>query len=107
MQLPKKSTQWILKQLEEASNRRVTFETVVALVSPKGKKYFFSGKLSGNILKAARANVMPQPNMPYSTIFKPDGLKKVFAEMTVEEENRISHRGKAFEQVRAFLEALL
>jgi XTP/dITP diphosphohydrolase len=97
-------TQYTLKQLEGVTDRSAIFETVVAVVSPEGQQYFFSGKVHGKILEASR--VPPQPKMPYSPIFVPDGTNLTWAEMTLEQENSISHRGKAFRQAREFLESL-
>jgi XTP/dITP diphosphohydrolase len=98
-------TRYTLKRLEGISNRSATFETAVAIVSPTGEKHLFSGKVRGYILENPR--VKPQPKMPYSPIFMPEGEKLVWAEMSVEHENSISHRGKAFRQARAFLEKIL
>jgi XTP/dITP diphosphohydrolase len=94
--------QWILKQLENISDRSAIFKTVVAIVTPVGKQHFFAGEVRGKILRTPRTK--PQPKMPYSPIFMPDEIDKVWAEMTVDEENEISHRGKAFRQARQFLE---
>jgi len=94
-------TLYTLKQLEGVTDRSAIFETVVAVVSPEGKEYFFSGKVHGKLLKAPRTK--PQPHMPYSPLFVPDGSDKVWAEMTVEVENSLSHRGIAFRQARDFL----
>ena len=82
-------------------NRKATFKTVAAVVSPEGEHQFFTGSIQGTILTAPR--IACQPNMPYSAIFLPDGKNKVWAEMSVDEENAISHRGQAFRQVRDFL----
>jgi XTP/dITP diphosphohydrolase len=95
---------YCLQRLEGVSDRAATFETVVVLMSPKGEKHVFSGKVNGKLLDTPK--VTPQPKMPYSPLFMPDGTGKVWAEMTVEEENAISHRGKAFRQVVAFLQNL-
>lgn len=95
-------TQHTLKMLADAKDRSAVFETIVAIVSPKGEQYFFNGKVNGKILETPR--VPPQPKMPYSGIFLPDGEALVWAEMGVEYENSISHRGKAFRQARMFLE---
>ena len=95
-------TQHTLKALEKATDRSAVFETVVAIVSPEGHQHFFSGSIHGKILEVARTR--PQPKMPYSPIFIPDGTDLVWAEMSVEYENSISHRGKAFRQARTFLE---
>lgn len=97
-------TAWILKQLEAVSKRVATFKTMVAIVSPQGEQHFFSGEARGKILETPRPAT--QPKMPYAPIFMPDGTDKVWGEMTVEEENQISHRGKAFRQAREFLEKL-
>lgn len=93
-----------LKLLEGIINRSATFQTVAAVISPFGEHYFFSGEVRGKLLDAPR--VPPKPEMPYSPLFVPDGQEKVLAEMTIQYENSISHRGKAFLQVREFLKRL-
>ncbi len=98
-------TQFTLKQLEGKLDRSAVFETVVAVIAPNGEHHFFNGEVHGTLLEAPR--VRPQPKMPYSPIFVPDGENRVWAEMTVEQENSISHRGKAFRKARAFLESLI
>ncbi len=85
-------------------NRTAVFQTVAVVVSPDGKKFSFGGSVSGILLPEPRT--LCQPNMPYSAIFLPKGSAKVWAEMTVEEENSLSHRGIAFRQVREFLHRL-
>ncbi len=94
-------TNFCLSKLSGITDRRATFETCVTLISPEGQQFSFSGKIDGNILTAAKTE--PQPKMPYSPLFMPEGTDKVWAEMTVEEENAISHRGRAFRQVVEFL----
>jgi len=72
------------------------------VVAPSGDEYFFSGKVYGQLLEAPRAKF--QPGMPYSGLFVPEGTNLVLAEMTTEDENKISHRGEAFRKARLFLE---
>jgi len=96
-------TDWILGQLENAKNRSATFRTVVAIVSPQGKQYYFTGEVHGEILQKVKGK--PELQMPYGTIFLPDGAYKVFGEMNLSEKNTFSHRGKAFRQARAYLES--
>jgi XTP/dITP diphosphohydrolase len=93
--------QFILDKMKGIDDRSAFFETVVVLLSPDGEKYCFNGKVNGWLAKAPKTK--PQPKMPYSPLFSPDGSDKVWAEMTIEEENAISHRGKAFRQVVEFL----
>ena len=82
-------------------DRRATFRTSVVLASPDQKYYVFSGECPGTVLETNRGK--PQPQMPYSSIFKPDASSKVWSEMSVEEENAISHRGIAFRKALDFL----
>lgn len=96
--------QYCLKKLQGAADRSATFKTVVAVLSPTGEKYFFTGVAEGRILESPR--VPNQPKMPYSALFVPTGQRPSWAEMSVEEENAISHRGKAFRQVRDFLRSV-
>lgn len=97
-------TKGTLERLEGATDRNAVFRTVAVLVSPAGEAHTFVGEAPGVMLDAERT--APQPKMPYSGIFVPDeGGGKCWAEMTTEEENKISHRGKALAQVRRFLES--
>jgi XTP/dITP diphosphohydrolase len=96
---------YCLERMKDLTDRTGFFETVVVLISPEGTEYSFSGKAEGVFLEAPRYN--PQKGMPYSGIFRPYGTEKVWAEMNVQEENAISHRGKAFRLARAFLEGSL
>lgn len=97
-------TSYTLQMLDGVTDRKARFETVVAVISPDGEQHFFNGEVRGTLLEAPR--VEPQPKMPYSPLFVPDGSSLVWAEMSVEQENAISHRGKAFRQARAFLEKI-
>ncbi|MDB5194603.1 MAG: deoxyribonucleotide triphosphate pyrophosphatase [Parcubacteria group bacterium] len=98
-------TAYTLMRLRGAENRRATFKTVVAVITLEGIPHFFQGEVRGTILEEPQC--APQPDMPYSPIFLPDGQTKVWAEMTTEEENAISHRGIAFRAARKFLEGQL
>ena len=91
---------YTLDKLKEipANRRGASFRTCACVVSPEGDDWFFNGSVKGVILTEPRTKC--QPNMPYSAIFLPNGQDRVFAEMSVEEENAISQRGKAFRQVR-------
>lgn len=93
----------ILKELENMENRAATFKTTIALVDPEGFKRFFTGECPGTLLREPRCE--PQPQMPYSAIFLPDGSDKVFAQMTPQEENAVSHRGKALQKLYKHLDS--
>lgn len=90
-----------LALMEGKSDRSAYFETCVYMVMPDGKEHVFSGRCDGMVLASPRAE--PQPSMPYSAIFVPDGSNQVWAEMDLETENSLSQRGRVFRSVRRFL----
>ena len=85
--------------------RTATFMTVAVVISPDGDSRVFSGSVSGTLSTEPRT--ICQIDMPYSAIFIPSGQEKVWAQMSIDEENAISHRGQAFRQVRDFLSGIL
>jgi XTP/dITP diphosphohydrolase len=98
----KEITQFTLQKLAGARTRRAIFRTVVVVMDPRGDAHYFGGEVCGKILRTPKCE--PQPKMPYSSIFVPDGHNKVWAEMTVQEENAISHRGIAFRSALEWLQ---
>lgn len=86
----------LLHRLEGKMKRAAQFRTVIAFSDEKGTK-LFEGIAKGQILKERRG----EKGFGYDPIFLPLNKRKSFAEMSVEEKNDISHRGKA---VRAFLD---
>ncbi len=93
---------YTLQKLAEVTDRSARFETVVALIAPDGEQHFFNGSVDGTLLEQSR--VQFQKHMPYSGIFKPNESDMVWAEMDVDYENTISHRGKAFGKAKEFLQ---
>lgn len=94
---------YCLKRLANEQDRSAVFRTTVVVMAPSGVTYVFTGEVPGTFLETPR--VPPQPKMPYSSIFVPERETQSWAEMDTEYENCISHRGRAFQQVRAFLES--
>ena len=88
----------LLSELETETNRKARFRTVIALIL-NGKKYLFEGIVNGQILKEKRGI----KGFGYDPVFLPDGYKKTFAEMDIDEKNTISHRGKAVRKLVEFL----
>jgi XTP/dITP diphosphohydrolase len=93
-----------LQKLQSAQDRSAVFRTAVVVISPDGESHVFFGEIQGHMLTAPR--VPPQPKMPYSALFVPDGQDLAWAEMTTQQENTISHRGIVFRKVKSFLENL-
>ena len=86
----------VLKLLEGVEDRRAYFESVVAYAEPQGRVTSFRGVTWGRISKSARGT----GGFGFDPIFIPDdGDGRTFAEVSLQEKNRLSHRGKA---VRSF-----
>lgn len=95
-------TLWKLTGIPLAQ-RTAIFRTIAVVVGLDGLAQSFMGEVRGILLESPRAPVLP--SMSYSSIFVPEGSQKVWSEMTIEEENSLSHRGKAFRQALAYIRA--
>jgi len=88
----------MLKEMSGKTNRRARFRTVIALILDK-KEYLFEGEVTGNILESRQG----EGGFGYDPIFQPDGYEQSFAQMGMEEKNKISHRGRAVAKLAEFL----
>lgn len=88
----------VLKNMEGILNRKARFRTVIALVE-EGKISYFNGIIQGEILNEKKG----ERGFGYDPIFMPEGFNKSFAEMKIEEKNKISHRALAIEGLRKYL----
>ncbi len=88
----------VLQNLQGISNRRANFRTVISLIW-NGQEHFFEGVIYGSI----RQHKAGAEGFGYDPIFEPEGYNITFAEMSMEEKNRISHRAIAMEKLIAFL----
>lgn len=88
----------LLDELKDKADRSAQFVTVVALILD-GKEYTFEGIAKGQIALTKQGTA----GFGYDPIFIPEGEERSFAELSAEEKNRVSHRGKAIEKLKAFL----
>lgn len=97
----KKNIEKLLLNLDGIDNRQAQFRTVISLML-HGTEHQFEGICTGTITtKESGSN-----GFGYDAVFKPDGSTKTFAEMTMEEKNRFSHRKKATMKFVQFLNEL-
>ena len=92
------NTEKVLILMKGERNRKAKFRTVIALIL-NGSEYFFEGTVSGKILDEKRG----AGGFGYDPIFIPEGKELTFAEMSLNEKNKISHRALAFEKLKLFL----
>lgn len=88
----------VLERLKGKENRNAQFKTVISLIS-NGKETLFTGIVKGTIIEEKRGD----SGFGYDPIFVPEGYNKTFAEMTLDEKNKISHRALAVEKLVEFL----
>lgn len=90
------------KLLRELANvpgeqRTAHFHTTILALKPDGAKLVTEGRVDGKILQKARGN----NGFGYDPLFMPDGYDCSMAELTADQKNQISHRGRA---LRAFMD---
>ena len=89
----------LLKNLEGVKDRAARFTCCCALIDPSGEELVVHGHCPGHIAEK-QAGV---EGFGYDPLFIPNGYDKSFAELSADEKNAISHRGRALEKVKAIV----
>lgn len=95
---PEANMHLLLEKLATKGDRSAQFRTVIALYWNK-EYHYFEGIVKGKILQEKKGN----NGFGYDPIFEPENCGKSFAEMTLEEKNKYSHRSRALDKMIAFL----
>lgn len=92
------NTDKILHELKGINDRQAQFRTVIALIF-EGSEYLFEGIIKGKI------STMPlgRNGFGYDPIFIPEKHQLTFAQLKLNEKNKISHRSRAFQKLVEFL----
>ena len=88
----------LLKNLAGEANRRARFRTVICLIEG-GEEHLFEGIVEGRIIDHETGT----EGFGYDPLFVPEGFDRTFAEMSAEEKNAISHRGRAVRKLVEYL----
>lgn len=91
----------LLLKLGDNKNRKARFRTVISLFAD-GKEFLFEGICEGEISVVRKG----KKGFGYDPVFLPTGSNSSFAEMSMEEKNKFSHRKKAAEKMIAFLKEI-
>ena len=87
----------LLDDMKEKSNRKAAFECVISIAVPTGPALTYEARCEGLIAtEPAGSN-----GFGYDPVFFYTPLNKTFAQITREEKNRISHRGKALAELKS------
>ena len=91
--------QKILGELQGIENRSAAFKTVIALVGLTDKPLLFEGIVKGSITKDKQGT----NGFGYDPVFMPEGYSITFAQMSLDEKNKLSHRSKAVKKFAEWL----
>lgn len=89
----------LLMKLGTTTQRSARFRTVISLILEE-KEYLFEGICEGSIIAERRG----EQGFGYDPVFLPGGSTRTFAEMSMEEKGRYSHRKKAADKLVLFLQ---
>ncbi len=91
----------ILKLIDNFKTTKAHFSAIIALYfRPKDEIMLFEGRVNGKVSKELRGS----QGFGFDPIFIPDEMSdKTFGELTIEEKNKLSHRGKALGKLILFL----
>lgn len=88
----------LLREMEGKTDRTARFRTVIALIE-SGKERCFEGIVEGVITTEERG----EGGFGYDPMFQPEGYTQTFSELSPEEKNAISHRGRAVKKLAEWL----
>ena len=92
----KNNIEKLLVNLKNAENRDARFVTVAVFYYPDGKYITAEGEVKGVITEKPYGD----SGFGYDPVFKPNGNKRTMAQMSIDEKNKISHRGIALRKLK-------
>lgn len=92
-----------MRPFTDEEKRTAYFSCWMALIHPDGREVTVEGRVTGQILQELRGS----SGFGYDPLFYLVELNRTMAELSLEEKNRISHRGKALRKIKAVIEELI
>jgi XTP/dITP diphosphohydrolase len=86
----------LLRMMEGVADRRAVFECVIVIAVPRGPALVYDGRCEGEIANQARG----KSGFGYDPVFYYAPMNKTFGELSREEKNLISHRGRAMVKIK-------
>lgn len=101
---PQARIERVLQEMSSIENRSARFKCCMTLLNPRGEVAFsYTGVCEGSIIDGQRgAN-----GFGYDPIFLLKGSNRTMAELSEDDKNKVSHRGKALSQVLKYLQNYL
>jgi len=93
----------LLQAMKDQANRRAAFECVISIAVPTGPALTYEARCEGLIAEQAAGS----NGFGYDPVFYYPPLNKTFAELTLREKSRVSHRGKALAELQKEFDKVL
>ena len=93
----------LLREMEGKTNRAAAFVCVISIAVPSGEALTYEARCEGLIAEAPGGN----NGFGYDPLFYYPPLNRTFAQLSAEEKNRVSHRGKAVAELKEEFEKVL
>lgn len=92
----------LLENMKTKKNRKCHFSCVLSIAVPSGPALTYEGRCDGVILQKPQGT----SGFGYDPLFYYEEYGKTFAELTSEQKNSVSHRGKALKEVKVELKMI-
>lgn len=89
------NVQKLLTDMDGNTNRKAAFECVISVAVPTGAALTYEGRCEGEITQTPSGD----QGFGYDPVFYFPELGRTFAQLTMDEKSRVSHRGKALAQM--------
>lgn len=93
----------LLKEMDGVENRKAAFECVLSIAVPSGPALTYEGRCEGEIAREQSGT----GGFGYDPVFYYPSLGKTFAELGLEGKNKISHRGRALQEMAGEFDKVL
>ncbi|MCP3929844.1 MAG: XTP/dITP diphosphatase [Bacteroidetes bacterium] len=99
----KENTLKLLQEIKKHKNRKAFFKCVLSIAVPSGPALTYEGECHGKIVDTPRG----ENGFGYDPVFYFEEYEKTFAELTMDEKSKISHRGKALSEFQTEIDKVL
>lgn len=93
----------LLVEMADCIDRSAYFQCVISIAVPSGPALTYEGKCEGTIISERKGT----GGFGYDPVFYVDEFDKTFAELSMDEKNRISHRGQALNEVKTEIDKVI
>jgi XTP/dITP diphosphohydrolase len=93
----------LLEQMKNIKNRKAAFQCVISIAIPTGPALTYEAKCEGIITETP----VGLSGFGYDPVFFYPPKNKTFAQMTTQEKNEVSHRGKAFQEIKSEIDKIM